>query len=311
MSRAAEKLVLRTAAGLAEAGVALTGVLSAAGFFGNWHWTLDLLSHFRLQAIVSLAVGGVLLLALRRFRWAMAALAGSALLAATLVPLILKPRQPEGGNAFKIVVFNVLSNNPHHRATLEFLQSEPADLLLLLEVTETWRDSLAPLAEVYPHEISEYRSDNFGMQLLSKSPLDTAELHALSPGVPMVELPLVVGGRAFTFFGIHPLPPSGKQNSASRDLYFEQLAQRIETRPGDVVVAGDFNATPFASVFRKLAARFELGNAGLNPTWMRDTPVFALPLDHILVSPDLRILDHGLGPDLGSDHRPVISVLGL
>jgi endonuclease/exonuclease/phosphatase (EEP) superfamily protein YafD len=36
---------------------------------------------------------------------------------------------------------------------------------------------------------------------------------------------------------------------------------------------------------------------------------FALPIDHTLVSPGVRVVQREVGPDLGSDHRPVTTTI--
>jgi endonuclease/exonuclease/phosphatase (EEP) superfamily protein YafD len=45
---------------------------------------------------------------------------------------------------------------------------------------------------------------------------------------------------------------------------------------------------------------------GIQPTWPSDKPIFMVPIDHVLVSKEIRIQNRFTGPDIGSDHRPVI-----
>ncbi|CAN5481698.1 hypothetical protein BH23VER1_BH23VER1_30590 [soil metagenome] len=44
---------------------------------------------------------------------------------------------------------------------------------------------------------------------------------------------------------------------------------------------------------------------------MRGNPLFALPLDHVLASESLTLLDRKIGPALGSDHNPVAVTIGI
>ncbi|WP_353852098.1 endonuclease/exonuclease/phosphatase family protein [Piscinibacter sp.] len=51
---------------------------------------------------------------------------------------------------------------------------------------------------------------------------------------------------------------------------------------------------------------------GLQPTWPNAWGWLSiLPLDHVLVTPSIKLEDSSLGPDLGSDHRPVRVRLSL
>ncbi|WP_412098034.1 endonuclease/exonuclease/phosphatase family protein [Microbacterium esteraromaticum] len=90
---------------------------------------------------------------------------------------------------------------------------------------------------------------------------------------------------------------------------------------GDVVVAGDFNAT--VDHLAGLGtdghligacddAALEAGGAG-SGTWPSDAPAWlASPIDHLLhgsscTAEGFRVLDRDPG---GTDHRPVVAVLG-
>ncbi|CAN5481848.1 hypothetical protein BH23VER1_BH23VER1_30600 [soil metagenome] len=249
--------VLRAASGLVEAGVCLTLALAVAGFFGGLHWALDLLAHFRLQALVVLGLAGSLLLCIRRRApWGLAAVAGAVVLAATLVPhLRQEGSPPEPGTAtLRLLGYNVMSQNPEKARVLAYFTEQSADVVLLMEVTAEWVDALAPLAQIYPHRMAAIRSDNFGMLLLSKTPLLDKETHTLSPGVPMMEAQLELSGRRLVIYGVHPVPPVGRQGSRDRGLYLDQLGSRIAASPVErVVVAGDLNATPYSAAFRRFA----------------------------------------------------------
>jgi endonuclease/exonuclease/phosphatase (EEP) superfamily protein YafD len=75
------------------------------------------------------------------------------------------------------------------------------------------------------------------------------------------------------------------------------------------VVVGDFNATPWTSAFRRLLGTGELRNSqrgyGVSPTW--DVGRFwAVPIDHLVHGDGMVVTDRAVGPDLGSDHRPIL-----
>jgi endonuclease/exonuclease/phosphatase (EEP) superfamily protein YafD len=45
------------------------------------------------------------------------------------------------------------------------------------------------------------------------------------------------------------------------------------------------------------------------PTWMVDT-LIGIPIDHALAQKPLNILLRTLGPEVGSDHRPILIEVG-
>ena len=45
---------------------------------------------------------------------------------------------------------------------------------------------------------------------------------------------------------------------------------------------------------------------GLQPTWPADIPLLWIPIDHCLYSDGIEIRGRRTGPDVGSDHFPLI-----
>ena len=84
-----------------------------------------------------------------------------------------------------------------------------------------------------------------------------------------------------------------------------------------LIVAGDFNMPADSSIFRRYwgkyanafsSAGFGFGNTKHSPVadWL-----FGARIDHILAGPGFRAVRCWVGPDIGSDHLPVIADLGL
>jgi endonuclease/exonuclease/phosphatase (EEP) superfamily protein YafD len=128
----------------------------------------------------------------------------------------------------------------------------------------------------------------------------------------MVRVVVQISGRRVVCYGVHPLPPMSPAYAADRDELFRQLAERVRREAGPVIVAGDFNATPWSHGMRPLVAAglrdTQLGH-GFSATWQRRIPIFAIPIDHVLVAGDLTAAARWTGPDLGSDHRPIVAEL--
>ncbi len=303
--------------GLLEAGLWVGLAGSWLGLLGRWHWLLDLCSHFRWQGIVVCLVA-MAWAGWRRRRWVLRA----ALLTLGLNGWLLAraagpaaPGRPASGFAVKVVSFNVLTTNQNHAAVLQWLQQSDADLIFLMEVDSVWAKALQPLITSHPHHLIQPASDNFGLALYSRLP--PARLKILEPRAPglkqetnlaltdSVEARFETAGRPWMFVGTHPVPPMGKEYSASRDRQLQALSRYLETAGLPALLTGDLNATPWSHGFRQLTAGTRLQAApGLwNPTW-RARSLFGIPIDLSLASPPLYVESRLIGPDLGSDHRP-------
>lgn len=100
----------------------------------------------------------------------------------------------------------------------------------------------------------------------------------------------------------------------ARRAAMTELAYELDSVGGlPAIVAGDFNATADSSLFDPLRERFLVGferaGRGYGYTWPAGLP--GIRIDHVLASPDWEFTDAVVGPDLGSDHRPVIAEVVL
>ncbi len=71
----------------------------------------------------------------------------------------------------------------------------------------------------------------------------------------------------------------------------------------------------WAHHYNELVESTGLANArdgfGVLPSWPTNIPIAMIPIDHCLVSDEFTVLDVRTGPDIGSDHLPLIVELGL
>jgi endonuclease/exonuclease/phosphatase (EEP) superfamily protein YafD len=91
---------------------------------------------------------------------------------------------------------------------------------------------------------------------------------------------------------------------------FADLAELVAQETMPVIVIGDFNATPWSYAFKDFSSETGLVNSqngyGLDATWPSTFPVTLVPLDHMLHSDSLTTVTRKVGPDLGSDHLPLL-----
>lgn len=204
-------------------------------------------------------------------------------------------------------------------ALFEWLARERPHVVALQEVQASFHDALAASALDFPHRIfwpevpdpSDPRE--MGIALLSRVPLARAELvWGAWEGRPVIEAELDLEGRRLTIVATHNARPGRAASTAARDGMLRGTAE-IVARHGRAVLLGDLNVTATQPIFRELLATARLADSrrgfGWQPSWRSTRLVRGLPLDldHVLASPDLRVLDRRLGPAFGSDHLPVLA----
>ncbi len=305
---------------LAEIAALFATIGFILGTLGRHHWILDLASHFRFQYLAAFAAATIVFAASRRWKSALAAAAATTLVAISLAPYYLPssatPASPKG-TPLKLITFNVNTANDRHAEVTDYLFRENADVVILLEVGPRWIEGLTPLHALYPHRYENPRRDNFGMAFFSKHPFEDRSPEASDRfGRPVVDALVHLPTQSVEIVGTHPDPPTSSLASASRDeMLVALLPTTSDPRDHPFIAAGDFNLSQFSPNFQALLHGSGLQDTavghGLAPTWMRRNPVFAAPIDQVLISPDVEILSRHVGPSIGSDHSPLIVELSL
>lgn len=298
--------------------IALLGLGTAILFskLGRIHWFFELFSHFPFQ--YALALIAVLLVALLSRLWR-PAIAATLLLIPTLLALsYYLPAKPHSDTRhdLRLVSFNVLTSNHKHREVREYLAAKDADFILVMETDHVWLEALAPLASTHPHTVTESRADNFGMGLFSRHPIESHQfLTFAGTEVPCLFAVVSVNGRKVNIVGAHPLPPIGGRRAASRNAYLKALSELTSQSEHPTIVMGDFNSTIWSPFFRDFMKKSGLRDsgykAGFQASWHRRLLPFAIPIDHILHCDQFICTDRTIGPNLGSDHRPVLAELAF
>ncbi len=288
-------------------------VVTLAGSCGSWHWMLDLCSHFRWYYFIAAALLGAMTWRRSR-RGALMALGvtllwNGGLLAPYYLPCTQTPAT-EPGLTVSLVSLNVFTANLNKQAVIDYLRERQADLVVVMEVDDRWRLALAELADLYPHQLIQSRSDNFGIGLLSREPLaDGRFIDAGSTRVPTIVARIERAGRAFLLLATHPLPPIGAEYTRERNAQLRAVGDAVKQSLLPSVVVGDLNATPWSSAFRDLCTRSGLRDSalgrGVQGSWNAKIGLVRIPIDHVLVPLNATVINRSIGRNCGSDHFPV------
>jgi endonuclease/exonuclease/phosphatase (EEP) superfamily protein YafD len=291
-------------------------VLAVAGQWGRWSPRLDNLNHAApFWLLGAFAAAGLWAAAGRSERvtpvLALVAVVASAWLIAPEIAgaIHFGPGRPSR-EVLKVIQFNVWADNIDPAGTARWIASQDADVVVLEEATP-------PIAEAlqarYPYATVCNRHDYCSTMILSRRrPIAEAAHGSLSQGWATYP----GAGGPFTVVGAHvswPWPP-GAQAAQSRVLAL-MLAHLPKAR---MIVAGDFNSTPWTFALRRQDRAFGLERRtralfswpAVNTfDWRKPSPLPLLPIDHVYAGPGWRTVSVRRGPKLGSDHYPVVVTL--
>jgi endonuclease/exonuclease/phosphatase (EEP) superfamily protein YafD len=292
-------------------GVALATLLALLAPLG---WPFELFSHFRVQYLAAALLLAVVLAWRRR--------AVPAVLALVIAIWHALPGDAPSeaataadcaGPAFTVATVNVQFSNTRPEAFRAWLATQPADFLVIQEVTPAWAAELEAQAE-YPYRHVLTREDPYGLAVLSRWPLESVTLVDLAgDGLPSFAGAVDAGGQRIRFLGLHTHWPLTPALAAARDEALQGAAQLARAADLPVVLLGDLNVTPDSPAFDRLielgGLRDVMRGRGWHPTWLANVWPLALRIDHVLVSSGLCVEHAEVGPPLGSDHRPVLARL--
>lgn len=291
--------------------------VSVVSIFDNAHRYLELLTHFKLQYLCFALLFLFISVLIRNIQIASYSLTSFLINSYFVLPLFFgsaSEPQVDKTSEIKVLLSNVLTGNTRYTKLENLIRSEEPDILVLQEIDSNWVKNMSPVFDEYPHRLIQPRSDNFGIAVLSK--IKVLEQNVVSwgrLGIPSIESKLKFGDQIFHLLATHPLPPTSPENYQFRNTQISDVAARVIEIEAAKLVVGDLNITPWSSDYKPLEA--ELTNArygfGVLPTWSANIPILRIPIDHILVSEDFEVLNTKTGPDIGSDHLPLISVLRL
>ncbi len=304
---------------LAAAGLALVTVFALSARL--W-WAFDLFSHFRLQYLVAASISCVAAVAIRAYP----AAAGLAVVA-LVHGWAIKDRwlggtasAATGGLPLRLVTTNVRADNSTPAQALKFVRESDADLVVLVNAKRRrWDPVLAELRTLYPYQTRPSWGDVSPRALVilfSRFPVRSEKvMQAPRARRPYLVTELEVCGETLVVVSVHSSAPTRPGRSWRRDRELDGVAEVARSSDGPVIVAGDFNTTPWSPYFRELVAAAGLRNAAQGqgylatwPTWFQPA---LIPIDHVLLRGPIAVTTVRRGPAVGSDHFPVIADLEL
>lgn len=279
----------------------------------RWLWTLELTAHFRLQYVALTAVL-VVITALRRKWVPCAALLATGALSAVAVwpyvpPLNATSVAAAAPATLKLLTVNVSYRPFSARRLLELVRAADPDLLIVQELTPHAEQVLGDFDTLFAHHHKFPAAGPRGIGVWSRYELEWSETFALGR-LPAIEARVRAPQGAFTVIGAHLNSPVSRRRAAARNTELRELAARSAAIEGPLVVAGDFNITPYSPFFVDWLAESGLTDTRrgrtLSVSWPTWLPLIGIPIDHVAVNAGFSIVSHEPLENFDSDHWGVL-----
>lgn len=293
--------------------LALVLFVTFCGELARWSPALDLLNEIQLWTTVAVVFATAVALATLDIKLIVACVL-VVLLLLIRIARFLKSSAPKGNASeiFRIVTFNLERGEQTRRRLLAYLCSTSADVVVLQEIEPGEAGALlTPLRSVYPHiRLGTAAVGQKSVAILSRWSWEESEdILRTSQRPSVVRSRIKYFGALIDIIGIHmayPLHPRDQQR------HFDWLTRYVRSCPGPVIVAGDFNSTPFSERMRSFTRATGLRR---HATWQFTWPGRVLPpifgIDNVLSTKEARTVAVSAGPPLGSDHLPLVVDLGI
>ncbi len=222
-------------------------------------------------------------------------------------------------HTLSILTSNVLMTNRDTSKLIKHIAYHQPDIIVTLESDIWWQQRLDDALNDYPHRVAAPQDNLYGMHVYSKLSLHSVDINYLiKPSIPSIECDAELpNGQLIKCFFLHPEPPSPTEAETAnpRDRELLLYAKRAGSKTLPVIVSGDLNDvawSPTTKAFRKQSGLLDprIGRGFFNTFhahhwWAR------WPLDHIFVSEEFSLKSIKRLEDIGSDHFPLLTELGI
>ncbi len=220
---------------------------------------------------------------------------------------------PEKGHSrnYRAALVNVSYDNEDHKKLLKYIREINPEFLVLLEITDLWMLKLEEIQDHFPY-YQRHVHQKYGIILMSQIPIEESSILFLGDE----DIPTVIAKFApaknerLTLIGAHPRSPVSSAHAKSRNKQLRSTAQLISEQSDPVVLLGDLNVTPWSPVFHDFLTYSGLHDSlkgiEFQPTWPTMFPFAWIPIDHCLISSEIMIHSRQVGPNVGSDHYPLV-----
>ncbi|MBL8159318.1 endonuclease/exonuclease/phosphatase family protein [Candidatus Saccharibacteria bacterium] len=237
---------------------------------------------------------------------------------ASMLQPVAQPAVLPGNTMVRFITFNKLYTNTKIDEMAAYFKTERPDVIALQEIAPNEVRRLAS-AMGYRHSyVSDYQNTVRGTSaaLISRHPIVEQRTIPLSQNSSLVRIVTEVPGKGrIAFYAVHLVGPFSEDMYRERNEAARQMAFLLEADKLPLVIGGDFNTTVFSPILQDFNtvttdSLYSVTAKQWPPcSWYGYGAPLCLRIDHVYHSQSLSLAGVRIAPNLGSDHRAVITDL--
>jgi endonuclease/exonuclease/phosphatase (EEP) superfamily protein YafD len=280
------------------------------------HWIFDTMALPLLPSFVVALVAGLIALALRRWRLAIAAAVAAAASYAIAAHWTEPPPPPKADAArFSLLLFNTYWRNAEYADVAKRVAAIDADVVVLLEITPHASQKLRPLSALYPNRFECWQTPGCDILVLSRFPIKEPHIDFVGSiqRSPIAWFEASPTGCGMNIFATHLTRPFPFAPVTSQERQADDLAKALRGWPGPKLLVGDFNAPPWGHIVKTVENQADLHvSLGAGGTWHAALPPpMRVPIDHVMASQGLAFASRKVLSLPGSDHAAVLTEIAI
>ncbi len=208
------------------------------------------------------------------------------------------------------VTFNLNARNTDYKTAQQFFMENKFDLLVLQEFSKEWATQLKSLKERYNSQEIRHFPHQHGVAIFSDHKLRVENfIYDESLNFAITVASITLPSKEVSLLITHLKNPQNSNAHQQRVLQAELVNKFISETEGDYIVMGDLNATPWSSIYMRMFSNIKAkcisnSSVGTWPSWF--IPI-RIPIDQIVFCGNWYFPQFELGPNLSSDHLPLIA----
>lgn len=223
------------------------------------------------------------------------------------------------GNEITFATFNKLYSNSQINKVAQYLNTMDIDIIALQEIRASEVSALAEYLDFEHTYISRPFTTAGGtsVALLSRFPFETIETIELETNHPVIRALVHTPHTKVAVYSVHIPVPSSNILYQKRNAVLASLSNRLLEENSPVIIGGDFNTTRYSPALKRFNESIEskIKPVGINSwpacSWYGFGAPFCIRIDHIYTSKEATVSNFQISPEIGSDHRVLVTDISI